>query len=355
MHQIPVLRPRLPKLEVVIPLLQEIDASRIYSNNGPMVERYKFEISKFLGVSASQIVILSSATKALQGLLELSSCNRWLVPDFTFTASGLAVIASGKQLVLLDIDVEDWELSHAQVEQNLDSNTGVLPVIPFGNDVNISEWVQYGNLIIDAAASLGATIQGLEKLNSESSIVFSVHATKVFPAGEGGIAVCGSEELAQKLTSWASFGMDTSRISQIKGTNAKMTEVVAAYGLAALINHEAEEKEWLARRSQALKIQAKLRLEVNPICSKGVNPYWIVELPSASLNEVIEKLEFRGVSSRRWWPAPLSKMPAFQSYRFQKNINAEHISSSVLGLPFSIDQTPEEFDQIANALSEILT
>lgn len=91
-------------------------------------------------------------------------------------------------------------------------NVGIIPVMPFGSPVNIEDYLNWDCVVIDAAASLGSTLENVEKLKPDHFIVYSLHATKVLGAGEGSIVVCGSEDNAKKLCAWANFGFTEAAI-----------------------------------------------------------------------------------------------------------------------------------------------
>ena len=354
-HRIPIFRPSMPPVESVLSFLQQIDRGRVYSNNGPILAAYKEELSAYLGVPTERLVILSSATLCLQGLAELSEKKNWIVPDFTFAASGLAVLNAGRQLTLVDVEETSWQLSRTEVDKKLTSFSGVMPVMPFGADVDLQDWAGYQDLIIDAAASLGAEISGLETLGAKSAVVFSVHATKVFPAGEGGVAVCGSESLARRLTQWGNFGMSEDRVSKFVGTNGKMTEFVAAYGLKSLIKREKESLQWSAQRGRARAIEKRLAIESPVIASKGINPYWILTMPDEGGVTKLKRIcESEGIETRSWWPSELSAMPAFSGMKAGPNRVAKLLAKTTVGLPFRLDQTEEEFARIELALEKAL-
>jgi|688.fasta_scaffold1092818_1 hypothetical protein len=63
---IPVLRPKLPLASKLQPYLEEIDNSNIYTNFGPMVENLTSRLAEYLGLEQDSVVLLSSATAALE-------------------------------------------------------------------------------------------------------------------------------------------------------------------------------------------------------------------------------------------------------------------------------------------------
>ena len=99
-ERIPVLRPRLPDAEALLPYLRRIDASRQYTNWGPLALEFEGRIAALLGCSADGVVSSSSGTAALVGAI-LAATGRppagtaALVPAFTFVATALAAEQAG--------------------------------------------------------------------------------------------------------------------------------------------------------------------------------------------------------------------------------------------------------------------
>ncbi len=46
---IPVMRPKLPPVEALLPYLREIDESRWYSNFGPLLRRFQSRLAEHFG------------------------------------------------------------------------------------------------------------------------------------------------------------------------------------------------------------------------------------------------------------------------------------------------------------------
>jgi dTDP-4-amino-4,6-dideoxygalactose transaminase len=154
-------------------------------------------------------------------------------------------------------------------------------------------------------------------------------------AGEGSLVICGSENAAKELRSWCNFGFFDSRNSRRIGTNAKMSEISAAYGLASLDSYTQEASEW----SESLMIKNQLLAQVQSSnfsdTYPGFRPYWIYDCKDIDAPKLHEYLATKGIDSRFWWPNTISSMPAFQG-AFKSNGNskvAQNLATRLLGLP----------------------
>lgn len=96
-------------------------------------------------------------------------------------------------------------------------------------------------VIVDAAAAFGS-----QWLNgAQGTLVFSMHATKSLPAGEGGLVVSSRIGLARKVRQLSNFGINLDPKLGLAvgtlayaGTNAKMSEYHAAIALEMLTHWE---------------------------------------------------------------------------------------------------------------------
>jgi dTDP-4-amino-4,6-dideoxygalactose transaminase len=357
MSRIPVMRPRLPNVEDYYHYLLEIDASGVYSNRGPLVRDLEVRYSEKLGVDDPSLVVLcSNATLAIQGFLEISDIQTWHIPSFTFAATVHAAIHSGKMVVLEDIDPKSWMISPAVVNNPLEE--GLVPVLPFGAPFDSSLYSHLDYVLIDAAASIGDAVTWLGCLRNNWGAVFSLHATKSFGIGEGGLVVFGSKEMADRFRTWINFGFNGTRESQISGTNAKLSEVQAAVGLSVLDNWRKEEEEWAIARSMVDKVSEELSIGPFEAIPKGsTSPYWII---SHSEQEVISNIERGlarvGVETRSWWSHGCHQMPAFskECYPSDHYEVTNIVGKRYLGLPFFRGISSEQIHTISDLAFECI-
>lgn len=351
-EMIPVMRPRLPRFEDVRGLLEAMDERQVYSNDGPLVRELEALHAARLNVPVGRVVAAANATLALQALVATSTQKQWIVPDYTFAATGHAVLAAGRHLLLASVSGETGEIDETCLHPD-STNGGVLPVAPFGKAVDVRPWESFSEVIIDAAASLG---QGAELSGQPShvSIVFSLHATKVLPAGEGGLAVCSTDDRASEVRRYLNFGFDSNRISVVSATNGKMSEVAAAYGIASMKLWDVERSEW--QTAQRLAMDASDRVGAQVFSATGLHPYWVIRLPDARSRIELQRLMSAAeVGHRLWWPVPLTEMPAFDGIRkLGDSRGAVELSGTLIGLPMYRGLEAASVEIVANLLARVL-
>lgn len=346
---VPVMRPRAPAAEAVLPRLRSIDAAGWYSNLGPQEQELRGRLADRLNVAPEQVCTAANATLAITGAVRVLGGRRWAAPVFTFAATPAAILAAGAELVLGDIDPETWVLDPATVAAD-----GRVPVAPFGAPPDIHRWADAGRVVHDAAASLGEDID-LSMLPVGQAVVFSVHATKVLGAGEGGIAVFGSADDASRFRAWTNFGFSGTRESQFSGLNAKMSEIQSAYVHAALDGWEIEREEWVSARRTVRSLADEGGAYLFRTSREGINPYTILLLPDdVTLDAAERRLAGASVETRRWWGNGCHTMPAYRHLATGPFPVAERIAARTLGLPMFRGLKEDHASAMASALRTAL-
>lgn len=241
---IPLLVPDLPSAIEVLPFLQRIDAVRWYSNGGPLVRELEALLARLTrlhvpgadGLPHLEAAAVANGTASIELALQAMGVGRGarvLLPAFTFPATATAVVARGAVPVLADVDARQWTLTPALARETLRHVRvdAVLPVASFGMPVDADAWDAFTAetglpVLVDAAAAFGAQRPG-----RTTHVSCSLHATKPFGIGEGGVVLTADAALAARVRRLANFGFAEGVITE-SGGNAKLSEYHAAVGLA---------------------------------------------------------------------------------------------------------------------------
>jgi dTDP-4-amino-4,6-dideoxygalactose transaminase len=230
--------PDLPRADDVIPFLHRMDDVRWYSNFGPLEQQFREELATafFRGLEARHIVTASSGALAIETALiahGFPAGARVLMPSYTFVATASAVIRAGYVPIFADIDPSTLILDPERAGHlaRVLGCSAVVSVGVAGMAVPIGSWGAFAEetgiaVIIDAAAGLGN-----QETSGSVTLAFSLHATKPFGIGEGGLVVSLRDEIIARARAATNFGLDRGR-GVICGTNAKMSEYHSAVGIA---------------------------------------------------------------------------------------------------------------------------
>lgn len=346
--EIACLIPDLPSPAEYHSLLDEMHANRWYTNFGPLARQFEKEMAAFCsdGKDASlSAATFSSATTALELIfraLALPGRGRVLIPALTFPATALAVMNAGYEPVLSDVDESTWALTPeiAREAHAVSPLSAVVPVAAFGAPIAPELWEQFQEetgvpVILDAAAALG------QQAASEQLVtVFSLHATKPFGVGEGGLVVASDEQLLSRAQSFSNFGFSgPAGVVQRIGTNAKLGEYYAAVGIAQL-------KRWptiFARRQAVAQLYDANLKSLNGVVRQRTSTDFVpavlpvfVENKGAELFDVFARAH---IQTRRWYVPLLYKHPALEGIKcasgdYDDLVVANRLAKGLIGLPF---------------------
>jgi dTDP-4-amino-4,6-dideoxygalactose transaminase len=364
---VPVFRPALPPAEALLPYLREIDASRYYTNRGPLAERLEARLAALFGLPAHAVRSASTGTAAIElALLAHAGPARparplALLPSFTFAATAHAAERCGYRVHLLDIDPESWALDPARLLGHpLVAQAGaVLPVAPFGRRPNLPGWEGFQAetgvpVVIDAAAAFEAVAADPGLVSARLPLCLSFHATKSFSTGEGGAVLWADEAGQDRVVTAGNFGFWGSREAQGPATNAKLSEYHAAVGLAMLDDLPARRAAWAAvhaawaRAARGRALPGRLHL-----APELASAYVLIETrAAAAAAAAAARLAAGGVETRLWYGRGLAPQPHFAAAPRDPLPATEDLAPRLLGLPMAHDLAPATVAAVIDLLAQ---
>ena len=234
-----VTQPSLAPLNEYMELLKGVWERGILTHNGPLVQELENQLEAV--TKTNHLSVVNNGTIALQiAIRALELKGEIITTPFTWVATLSAIKWEGCSPVFCDIDPETLNIDPGKIEAQITENTvAIMPVHVFGNACDVDEIERIANkhklkVIYDAAHAIGAKKNGRSLLCYGDVSASSLHATKLFNTGEGGLCIANSEELDQKIQRIRFFGHNQKKEIVEDGFNGKMTEIHAALGLANL-------------------------------------------------------------------------------------------------------------------------
>jgi len=247
--EIPLLRPYFDS-EELREIQKVLDSGWV--SQGPKVKEFEDKITDYLG--AKHAIAVTNCTSALHLALISIGVKRGdevLVADFTFPATGHAVLYCGAKPVFVDVDLETYNINPELIEEKINDKTkAIIPVHTFGQPAEMNKIMEIAKkyhlwVIEDAACALGAKYKNRYAGTIGDIGCFSFHARKGITTGEGGMAVTDNKDLAEKIRNLSVFGMtsawDREKSDKLiipkftdMGYNYKMSDITAAVGVAQL-------------------------------------------------------------------------------------------------------------------------
>lgn len=371
MSYLPFLRPLLVEADEIVPYLRRIDATRLYSNFGPLtLELERRMLSEYFG-SAGAVSTVHNATVGL--MLAIDAVRRpagryAIMPSFTFAATPQAALWCGLEPYFVDIRAGDFCLDVRAVERAIeelgDALAVVVPYAAFGTvcDLGFYAGLQRGGtpVVVDAAASFGSTSNGRQfGAAFPGAVVFSFHATKSFGIGEGGLVYSGDEALVARIRRASNFGFSAARASEFRGLNAKLSEYTAAVALATLDRYPAKVETRNRVHDAYVESLAMHGLfeagwDLQEIDGRVAHQFMPVLCPPGLGNQAaVERLERAGIQTRTYFSPACHEQPAFSDCPRTSLEVTETVSTRILNLPLWEDMELAHVERIVQSIAAL--
>ena len=379
---IPFVHPTPPSLRLLGSGIAEIEASGIYTNYGPMNARFEDALTReMFGGNGACLTVCNATIGLMMAIRRVvaradaarprpapgASPRYALMPSFTFAAAAHAAEWAGLVPLFCDIDEQDWAAAAAAEDDLIDRYGSaiavVVPYAPFGNSIDLARYETLSDrtgipVVIDAAASLGSLDRHGEAFGARCPfpVVFSMHATKTFSTGEGGVIHSTDQALLDDLRIMGNFGFGASRSATMPGLNSKLSEVAALLALARLHDFET-----VVRHREELAIQYRQLLPGwgfqqmhGSRCAYQFMPLLLPADLDGRRDELVSRLKARGVGAANYFSPHVAEQPYFRQNSLSGPLPVtERISRQILSLPVWDDMTPETVAMICETLLDV--
>lgn len=354
---IPITLPFLPPKEDYDILLHGIWKRRWLTNMGPLASDLEMSLKEHLGVD--HLLFVTNGTLAIQMAIKALGLNGEVITTpFTYVATTSSIVWEGCTPVFVDIDPVSLNIDPAKIEDAITENTSaIVATHVYGNpcDVHaINRVAQKHNLkvIYDAAHSFGVKVNGTSVFTHGDISTCSLHATKLYHSGEGGLVITKDPELLKEVAFIRNFGHDGPGNFYNLGINGKNSEFHAALGLANLKYIEAIHKQrklLTERYDEKLKGLKATKPRWNESATLNYAYYPVIMESEELLLKCIDLLEKNEIFGRRYFhPSLASSLPYCKD---PANLEVtEDVSQRIYCLPLYYDLTVEEVDLICRLL-----
>lgn len=361
----PVTRPFQPPLEEFLPYLEGIWANRWLTNAGPYHQQFEEELAAYLGVE--HVALTSNGTSALELALQaLDLTGEVITTPFTFVATTHALRSRNLQPVFVDIDPLTGNLDPEMVERAITGRTSaILPVHCFGHPCRTDRIAEIAKahglkVIYDAAHAFNVRRDGESLLRAGDAACLSFHATKVFNTFEGGAVVCADAATKARIARLRNFGFSDAYSVEAVGTNAKMSEFQAAFGLLQLKYAD----EVIARRAAIAGCYTAGLSAIDGVTLFAAEPGWqlnhsyypllLDDRLGAHREELCARLLAAGIHARPYfWPlvcdhSVYRHLPSAASHMPV----ARRFAKSILCLPLYPDLAPRHVENAVGIIAD---
>lgn len=282
-----------------------------------------------------------------------------IVPANTYIASILAISNCGLKPILVEPNLETYNIDADLIEAKITEKTKAIVVVHlYGQAVEMEKiWElakKYNLKIIeDSAQAHGAIYQGKKVGNLGDIGCFSFYPGKNLGAlGDGGCITTNDEEVAIKIRALGNYGSLVKYENIYKGLNSRLDEIQAAILDLKLQFLDADNQQ---RREIAKIYRENIKNEkiVLPKPYKEESHVWhLFVIRTKDRDKLQEYLKIKGIQTLIHYPIPPHKQNAYKEWNNLSFPITEKIHKEVLSLPISPAMNKEEAFYIAQILNE---
>ncbi len=378
--QIPILD-LTPEVEALWPALSEKLKEVIFSGQfiiGPEVKNFESEVAAWLGTKHA--IGVNSGTDALVIGLRAAGIGEGdevITSPFSFFASAESISNVGAKPVFVDVELDSMNIDPEKIEAAITAKTkAIMPVHLFGRPCAMNKIMAIAEkhnlkVIEDCAQSFGARYEGCAgcalpscassaHMGKMTGTIGLVGAYSFFPTknlgcyGDGGLITTNDDAIAEMCRKLRAHGSIKKYHNEILGYNSRLDSVQAAIlrlklPLVAGYNQ--------ARRAIATAYK-ELLADVPGVIAPDVTPghvfhQYTVRVTGKDRDEVVAKMQERGVQCMVYYPIPQDRLPVYAGQYPTYEVN-EVLSKQVMSLPIwpQMDQATQL--RVVDALREVL-
>lgn len=309
-----------------------------------------------VGNGLDAIRLILEAYKAL-GFMTIG--DEIIVPANTYIASILAISESGLTPILVEPNMDTYNINPSLIEEKITSRTrAILTVHLYGqvNEMNALTAIAKRHnlkLIDDAAQAHGGIYEGKKIGNLADATAFSFYPTKNLGAiGDAGAITTNDASLAKMVRSLANYGSIEKYVNDYKGINSRLDEIQAAV-LSVKLNYLDSEN---ARRREVANYYLenikndKIALPFYENIEAHVFHLFIIRTENRL--ELQSYMLENGVQTQVHYPTPPHKQQAYKEYSHFSFPITERIHKEVLSLPLYIGITDDEVKEIVDVINK---
>lgn len=316
---------------------------------GKELESFEKNFAEYCGTQfaigvANGLDALILTLRAWKELGKLKDGDEVIVPSNTYIASILAITANNLTPVLVEPDINTYNIDPTRIQKAITAKTRViLPVHLYGRLAPMPEIMEiakkYNLLVVeDSAQSHGAELNGKKAGNWGDASGFSFYPGKNLGAlGDAGAITTNDAELATMLKALRNYGSHEKYKNLVLGVNSRLDEIQAAI-LDIKLNYLDQETQH-RRHIASLYLNGiknpLIQLSFNDMSAKTNKQHvWHLFVIRSNQRDTLQKyLLDHGVQTLIHYPIPPHKQQAYTEWNDVSYPISEQIHREVLSLP----------------------
>ena len=285
-----------------------------------------------------------------------------IVPSNTYIATILAIIRSGMIPVLVEPDIDTYNIDPRRITDKITGKTvAIMPVHLYGRMAPMPEILEIAGkyelkVIEDAAQAHGASINGHKVGSWGDCTCFSFYPTKNLGAlGDAGAVTTDSKEIADKLRVLRNYGSDKKYHNELIGFNSRLDEIQAGF-LRIKLKHLDKINTHKNRLAELYFKSLEGTDYVLPSKTDGYySVYHIFNVRHRDRDKIVDYLKQRGIKTDIHYPIAPNRQRAMRGILDMVDTPiAEEIHETTISLPISFHHTEEDIKYVCESLRTYL-
>lgn len=322
---------------------------------GERVHRFEENLAKYIGVKhaigvANGLDALRLIFKAYIELGFMKEGDEVIVPANTYIASIIAITANHLKPVLVEPDINTYNLDLELIEENITERTKAIMVVHLYGQAcwgkKLDELAQKCNfkIIEDNAQAIGAEWNGIKTGALGEVAGFSFYPGKNLGAlGDSGAVTTNDDKLAEVVRTIANYGSKVKYQNEYQGLNSRLDEMQAAFLDVKLkyLDAENQRRRELAqyycdniKQSEIILPNRNNSSLFKPNLS--LSHVWHLFVIRSPYRDDLQKyLKEKGIQTIIHYPIPPHKQQAYKEWNDLRLPVTEQIHKEELSLPIS--------------------
>jgi len=308
---------------------------------------FETEYAQYIGTShcvgvANGLDALILIFRAYIEMGVLQKGDEVLVPANTYIASILAITENGLKPILIEPNIETYQIDDTLLEQHITLNTKAILIVHLYGQCAYTERIgeictKYNlKLIEDNAQAHGCLYNGKRTGSLGDAAGHSFYPGKNLGAlGDGGAVTTSDTELAKTIRSLANYGSSKKYVFDFCGRNSRLDEIQAAVLRVKL--------RYLDQDNETRKQIAKLYLDgirntsivLPKVIDWKAHVFHLFPIRCKNRDNLQQYLTDNGVQTLIHYPIPPHKQKCYDEWKTTNLPIAEQLHSEELSLPIS--------------------
>ena len=342
---------------------------------GNELKSFETNLAAYVGVKhaigvANGLDALRLILKAYIEMGVMAEGDEVIVPANTYIASILAISDNRLKPVLVEPDINTYNLDISLIEKHISPRTKAIMVVHLYGQVcwsnELEAIAQKHNLKIieDNAQGIGACVEQRTKSKEQrktgslgDAAGFSFYPGKNLGAlGDAGAVTTNDDELAATVRALGNYGSKQKYVNEYQGLNSRLDELQAALLDVKLkhIDHENNYRRKIAEYYiNNIKNDNIILPSNSPLRGLGGYHVWHLFVIRSSQRDCLQQyLSDNGIQTLIHYPIPPHKQGAYMAMNNDVYPITELIHNEVLSLPISPVMEWEEVERIVDVMNK---